>query len=218
MRRQKLPTRRKAALRWMVLASVLLVMLLWLGPRHLTSKAANRQELAMLAEPVEVIHQADGPEDKQLVLSRNDDFLCLGAYYRWRPWEWNCHSREIVQSEEGRPFAAGVLDIHLQEGSENPETRWRRAWSVFGSVADERVAVIRVEFEGNTGEGWEDDALYRETVDLPVADMERHAGKPWFLCEIQPAENLFGWGCVVRAFDAEGEDLGTLKALLQEWE
>ena len=218
MRYNKLPTRRKAALHWVLRALLVLLLLFWLGPRCLTPEAANRQELAMLAELPETVCGIQGPEDNQQLYSWNDDYLCLGAYYRLRPWEWNCRSREIVQREEGRPFAAGVLDIPLQEGSEKPETRWRRAWSIFGSVEDERVAIIRVEFEGDTGEGWEDDVIYRETVELTVADMERHEGTPWFLCEIRPEQALVGWGCVVRAFDVGGEHLGTLLALQQKWE
>lgn len=218
MKQHNLPARRKAALRWMARALLVLLLLLWLGPRCLTPAAANRQELSMLAESPEIVCQTAGPEDTQLLYSWNDDYLCLGAYYRWRPWEWNCRSRQIVEREAGRPFAAGVLDIHLQEGSENPETRWRRVWSIFGSIEDERVSVIRVEFEGDTGDGWEADAVYRETVELTVADMERHEEKPWFLCEIKPTQALVGWGCVVKGFSADGENLGTLLALLQEWE
>lgn len=213
MRAKNLPTRKKAALIWAARAMMVLVVLVWLGPWAMTPQEANRQELEpLLAEAVEVVHQTAGPENNQMILSWNDDFVCLSACYPYRFFKWNCRSRHIAEREEGRPFTAGMLGIPLAEGDDDPETRWNRSYVVYGRIESEDVAAVEIVFRGDDGDGPLDYSAFRKTATLQVTDMERHEGQPWFLYFIEPELDLTNRACAVTAIDEAGNSLGTFQA------
>jgi hypothetical protein len=220
MRRKKVTTRRQAALRWVICVVFLLLLLLWLGARSFTPKAANRQELKLLlTDPVIPVCQIAEPEDNQLVLSWNDDVVCLGAYHPYRFLEWTCRSREIAQREEGRPFTAGANQVHLAEGDDDRDTRWDSYYYIFGRVEDSAVETLEVEFKGYEGDDGPNDPTLRKTETLLVDEMEEYQNKAWFIYAIELGTSIASRSCEITAYDAEGNRLGTYQVIgTPRWE
>lgn len=220
MRRKMLPARHKAALHWITRAVILTIVLVWLGPWNLTPAAANQQELEpLLTEPVVLVCQTAGPEDNQLVLSWNDHFVCLGAYYPYRFLEWNCRSREIAQREEGRPFTAGANEVHLAEGDDAWETRWNSNHYIFGRVEDPAVKTVVIDFKGSDGDGPSDGSDFRKTITLTVENLERYEGTAWFIRAVETDTSIVSRACSVTAYDIDGNSLGTFQVIgVPRWE
>jgi len=214
MRCKRLPARRQLALRWVVRAVFLLLLLVWLGLRNFTPEAANRQELKpLLNDPVIPVCQIAEPEDNRLILSWNDDVVCLGAYYPYRFWEWHCRSREIAQREEGRPFTAGANQVPLAERNADTISRWDSNYYIFGRVEDSAVETLVVEFKGYERDDAPDDPTLRKTETLLVAEMEEYQEVPWFIYTVRLDADIASRSCGITAYDEEGNHLGTYQVI-----
>lgn len=220
MRQKRLLTRRKVALRWAVCVALLLLLLIWLEGQSFTPVATNRQALKpLLTAPVIPVYQIAEPEDNRLVLSWNDDVVCLGAYHPYRFLEWTCQSREIAEREEGRPFTAGANQVHLAEGDDDPDTRWDSYYYIFGRVEDPAVETLVVEFKGYEGDDRPNDPTLRKTETLLVAEMEEYQNQAWFLYAIELSTSIISRSCGITAYDTEGERLGTYQVIGEpRWE
>ena len=220
MSRKMVPARRQTALRWLVRAVILLLLLVWLEMRNFTPEAANRHELkSLLVAPVIPVYQIAEPEDNRLILSWNDDVVCLGAYHPYRFLKWTCRSLEIAEREEGRPFTAGANQVHLAEGDDDPDTRWDSYYYIFGRVEDPAVETLVVEFKGYEGDDRPNDPTLRKTETLLVAEMEEYQNQAWFLYAIELSTSIISRSCGITAYDTEGERLGTYQVIGEpRWE
>ena len=199
-RKKRLTTRKRSALGW-ITALVLVVTAGHLsGVYCLTPGRALRdleQEnfcgrtewLCRLAEP-------SGANRRDLRLSAGEHAVILGEYrFSWDRG-WQIPDSSVLAREPERPFSAGLNDWTTARDT----GVYIRHFFIYGVLESTEVA--------------------DQTVRLTKADwFTTESGERFFLCALEPEEELYSYACCITAYDASGGELGTFQAAgIPHWE
>lgn len=204
-RRKAASTRRRRALRWLAALGLLVAASHLLGAYCLTPgrvlREAEQEHFCGRTEWLCTLTDLPGREDESLRLSGGERAATLGLYdFSWERG-WYASTIAVLEREPERPFAA-----YLYSGWAfvDPETRMRtKYFYLFGALGSPEVARLEVDFDA--GEGGHD-----QTAALTEEDwITDETGDRFFLCPLEPEEELWSWRCSVTAYDAEGAALGT---------
>ena len=211
--KKRLTTRKRSALGW-ITALVLVVTAGHLsGVYCLTPGRALRnleQEnfcgrtewLCRLAEP-------SGANRRDLRLSAGEHVVILGEYrFSWDRG-WQIPDSSMLAREPERPFSAGLNDW----SSARVTGVFIRHFFISGVMESTEVAELEITFDAQ--EGGTD-----QTVRLTKADwFTTDSGERFFLCALEPEEELYSYACYITAYDANGGELGTFQAAgIPHWE
>ena len=211
--KKRLTTRKRSALGW-ITALVLVVTAGHLsGVYCLTPGRALRnleQEnfcgrtewLCRLAEP-------SGANRRDLRLSAGEHVVILGEYrFSWDRG-WQIPDSSMLAREPERPFSAGPNDWTTARDT----GVYIRHFFIYGVLESTEVAELEITFDAQ--EGGTD-----QTVRLTKADwFTTDSGERFFLCALEPEEELYSYACYITAYDANGGELGTFQAAgIPHWE
>ena len=211
--KKRLTTRKRSALGW-ITALVLVVTAGHLsGVYCLTPGRALRnleQEnfcgrtewLCRLAEP-------SGANRRDLRLSAGEHVVILGEYrFSWDRG-WQIPDSSMLAREPERPFSAGLNDWTTAQDT----GVYIRHFFIYGVLESTEVAELEITFDAQ--EGGTD-----QTVRLTKADwFTTDSGERFFLCALEPEEELYSYACYITAYDANGGELGTFQAAgIPHWE
>ena len=216
-RKKRLTTRKRSALGW-ITALVLVVTAghLW-GLYCLTpGRALRKVEQESNCGRTEWIYEDTDPaglDRGTLRLSGGDHAAVLGVYrFSWQEG-WESRTVEVLEREPQRPFTARLFSgWSSSEGAES-YVRFTRYFYIFGTLEFPETAELEVTFDAQ--EGGTD-----QTVRLTEADwITNQAGDRFFLCALEPEEDLHSYACCITAYDANGGELGTFQAAgIPHWE
>ena len=216
MRRRKknLPTRRRRALRWiaaLVLMAVVghLTGVYCLTPERALRKAEQEHFCGRTEWLCRLPEIPDASRERDLRLSGGEHALVLGEYaFTWSRG-WQSHFSLVLEREIERPFSADIYDQALSVGTED----YTRYFYIYGALESPDTAQLEIVFDAQEG-GYDQIVRLTEADYITTADGER-----FFLCALEPEENLYSYACYITAFDAQGAELGTLQAAgLPRWE
>lgn len=216
MRRRKknLPTRRRRALRW-ITALVLVVMVghltgvYCLTPERALRKAEQEHFCGRTEWLCRLPEIPEASRERDLRLSGGEHALVLGEYVFTWSRGWRTLGSLVLEREIERPFSANLYDGLIAVGTGN----YTRYFYVYGALESPDTAQLEIVLDAREGG-------YDQTVRLTEADyITTEDGERFFLCALEPEENLYSYACYITAFDAEGAELGTLQAAgIPRWE
>lgn len=216
MRRRKknLPTRRRRALRW-IAALVLMAAVghltgvYCLTPERALRKAEQEHFCGRTEWLCRLPEIPDASQERDLRLSAGEHALILGEYaFTWSRG-WQSYFYQVLEREIERPFSADLYDRFCFDDTGN----YTRYFYIYGALESPNTAQLEIVFDAQ--EGGRD-----QTVRLTEADYITTAdGERFFLCALEPEENLYSYACSITAFDAQGEELGKFQAAgIPHWE
>lgn len=212
-RKKRLTTRKRSALGW-ITALVLVVTAGHLsGVYCLTPGRALRdleQEnfcgrtewLCRLTEP-------SGANRRDLRLSAGEHAVILGEYrFSWDRG-WQIPDSSVLAREPERPFSVGLNDWTTARDT----GVYIRHFFIYGVLESTEVAELEITFDARKGGS-------DQTVRLTKADwFTTESGERFFLCALEPEEELYSYACCITAYDANGGELGTFQAAgIPHWE
>ena len=212
-RKKRLTTRKRSALGW-ITALVLVVTAGHLsGVYCLTPGRALRdleQEnfcgrtewLCRLTEP-------SGANRRDLRLSAGEHAVILGEYrFSWDRG-WQIPDSSVLAREPERPFSVGLNDWTTARDT----GVYIRHFFIYGVLESTEVAELEITFDARKGGS-------DQTVRLTKADWyTTESGERFFLCALEPEEELYSYACCITAYDANGGELGTFQAAgIPHWE
>lgn len=158
--------------------------------------------LCRLAEP-------SGANRRDLRLSAGEHVVILGEYrFSWDRG-WQIPDSSMLAREPERPFSAGLNDWTTARDT----GVYIRHFFIYGVLESTEVAELEITFDAQ--EGGTD-----QTVRLTKADwFTTDSGERFFLCALEPEEELYSYACYITAYDANGGELGTFQAAgIPHWE
>ena len=212
-RKKRLTTRKRSALGW-ITALVLVVTAGHLsGVYCLTPGRALRdleQEnfcgrtewLCRLTEP-------SGANRRDLRLSAGEHAVILGeCRFSWDRG-WQIPDSSVLAREPERPFSVGLNDWTTARDT----GVYIRHFFIYGVLESTEVAELEITFDARKGGS-------DQTVRLTKADwFTTESGERFFLCALEPEEELYSYACCITAYDANGGELGTFQAAgIPHWE
>ena len=206
-RKKPLPTRRRRALRWMAALALVVIMGHLTGAYCLTpGRALRKVEQESNCGRTEWIYEDADPaglDRGTLRLSGGDHAAVLGVYrFSWQKG-WESRMVEVLEREPERPFTARLFSGWSSTEDTESYVKFTRYFYIFGALEFPETAELEITFDA--GEGGHD-----QTVRLTGADwITNQAGDRFFLCALEPEEDIFSYGCSVTAYDAGGAELGT---------
>lgn len=216
MKRRKKPltTRRRRALRWMAALALVVAVghltgVYCLTPERALRKAEQESNCGRTEWLCRLPEIPEAPRERDLRLSAGEHALVLGEYaFTWNRG-WQTLFSFVLEREPERPFSADIYDRSFSVGTED----YTRYFYIYGALESSDTAQLEIVFDAQEGG-------YDQTVRLTEADYITTAdGERFFLCALEPEENLYSYACYITAFDAEGAELGTLQAVgLPRWE
>lgn len=212
-RKKRLTTRKRSALGW-ITALVLVVTAGHLsGVYCLTPGRALRnleQEnfcgrtewLCRLAEP-------SGANRRDLRLSAGEHAVILGEYrFSWDKG-WQVPTSSVLARDAERPFSAELNDWTTARDT----GVYIRHFFIYGVLESTEVAELEIAFDAQ--EGGTDQTVRLTKTDWLTTD----SGECFFLCALEPEEELYSYACCITAYDANGGKLGTFQAAgIPHWE
>lgn len=213
-RKKSLTTRRRRALRWITALVLVVVVGHLTGVYCLTPERALRnleqESFCGRTEWLSRLPEIPGTSrERELLLSAGEHALVLGEYaFTWNRG-WQTYFSVVLEREPERPFSADLYDQTLSVGTEN----YTRYFYIYGALESADTAQLEIMFDAQEGG-------YDQTVRLTEADyITTGDGERFFLCALEPEENLYSYACYITAFDVEGAELGTLQAAgIPRWE
>lgn len=214
-RKKRLTTRKRSALGW-ITALVLVVTAGHLsGVYCLTpGRALRNLEQENFCGRTEWLCRLGEPSgaNRDLRLSAGEHAVILGEYrFSWDRG-WQTMRSSVLARDAERPFSAG-LDFWTDIRDPGVHGTYIRYFFIYGVLESTEVAELEITFDAQ--EGGTD-----QTVRLTKADwFTTESGERFFLCALEPEEDLYSYACCITAYDANGGELGTFQAVgIPHWE
>lgn len=211
MKKKKILTRKGRAIRWLLAAAGMAVLVWTLLPWQLTPEAALRRELEnRQTGEMELVYQTVSTLERPVLLVMNDHVMAGAACKKYNLLQWNCTELDIVEREAGRPFAAGTFREWVYDHDPDKCADYHY---VFGVLQDDTVTELRIVFDAAEGG-------FDQTVRLTEKDwIITESGERLFFCALREEMGLFSWSCSVTGYRADGTATETRQvADMPRWE
>lgn len=192
--KKKLPNRKRKALRWLLGAAVLGILVWMLLPWNFTPESAHHQALKeQYITGTELVYEEASPFGRKAMFSLNEHVIAGGIYTKRHLLSWEPHALGITEREAERPFAAGYTCEYDRESRQAVDN-----YCIFGVIQDENIVSMTLEFRDLT-------SGYNQSVQLTAADwIVTESGEKVFLWEPEPVIGSRSRDCRILGYYADG--------------
>lgn len=203
MRKKKMLSRKRAALRWLAALCLLLAACHLLELYCLTpGRALRRVERSLLTGRTSFLASTEDPISRNdLRLSGGPETVILSGYgFSWREG-WYTEYSTVVERMHDFPFSVGFYQRLLYREDQQTYTRTDYSY-IFGCLEDPAVTELEIVFSAVRGG-------HDQTVRLTSGDwIAGENGDRFFLCALEPQVDCWEHSCSVTGYLADGTAAG----------